>query len=499
MTREELSISLFEEGAVKFGSFTLKSGIVSPFYIDLRQVISCPRLLAEITDLLAAEVADLDFDVISGIPYAALPLASTLAYKLRKPLVFLRKEEKSYGMGGMLVGKRFPGARCIVVDDLITTGGSKMETARALEAEGFTVTRFLVLIDRSRNGAAEMEARGYTLGSVLRGDEMFRILACTGKITQEEEARAQAFLLETPGAERVAGSAANAGSAARSCVTAQVNPPPASAAGLTTGAVKEPLRERVRRIMNRKRSNLILSLDVQSAREFFTILEQTADSIVMVKTHIDILADFTPDFTAELVRFSAERELLILEDRKFADIGNTVRVQFTSGVYRIADWADGVTAHLISGESVIDGCTSESGKNPELFLLARMSSAGNLITPDYTAAVLETAKRRKDRVAGIIGHGNAAAEVAELRAALGPEPLILVPGVGFSRDTDSLGQTYLPAAEPIRGGADCVIAGRAVYRSADPRGAAERLREECWEVYLRAGERREQVHFLRRM
>ena len=492
MTKQELSISLFDEGAVKFGSFTLKSGITSPFYIDLRQVISCPRLLIEITDLLAAEASAQDFDVISGIPYAALPLASTLAYKLAKPLVFLRKEEKQYGMGGLLVGKRFPGARCVVVDDLITTGGSKMETARSLEAEGFKVTRFLVLIDRSRNGEAELDARGYSLGSIIRGDEMFRILAESGRITGDQERLAQEFLLATPGEPTPAATAAESAPAAAPTGSAPTAAEAKRAYAATTsvfapettrGSAHQTMRDRIRTIMREKKTNLILSLDVQNQKDFFEILDKTADSIVMVKTHIDTISDFTPDIIPRLRRCASERNFLILEDRKFADIGNTARSQFTSGIYRTADWADGVTVHLISGESIIDALVPDNGREVGLFLLARMSSAGNLITPAYTAAVLDTVKRRKKTVAGIIGHGKTAAEVAELRDSLGPEPLILVPGVGFSRDTDNLGQTYIPAAEPIRGGADCVIAGRAIYRNENVKGAAARLRAECWEEY----------------
>ena len=85
---------LFEIGAIRLGEFTLKSGIHSPFYIDLRVVISFPDVLAEIGRLMALEAARCGADRIAGIPYAGLPLAVAASLAGRLPLIYPRREEK---------------------------------------------------------------------------------------------------------------------------------------------------------------------------------------------------------------------------------------------------------------------------------------------------------------------------------------------------------------------------------------------------------------------
>jgi uridine monophosphate synthetase len=136
MQNRTLIHKLYEIGAVKFGSFTLKSGLQSPIYIDLRLTVSYPRLLVAISEALLSQVRGAPFDLICGVPYTALPFATAISIQHNIPMILRRKEKKEYGTGKMLEGVFSKGQKCLVVEDVITSGQSLFETIAALEQEG---------------------------------------------------------------------------------------------------------------------------------------------------------------------------------------------------------------------------------------------------------------------------------------------------------------------------------------------------------------------------
>lgn len=191
-----LILQLFEIGAIQFGSFTLKSGISSPIYLDLRTIISFPKLLIEISEALFHEMRSLPCDLLCGVPYTALPLATAISIRHTIPMILRRKERKEHGLGKMVEGVFRKNDRCIILEDIITSGSSILETARDLQKEGLLVEDAVVFIDREQGGAAELAKVGIRVHAVYSLSKVLDLLLSEGKINAETAQIVRTFLLD---------------------------------------------------------------------------------------------------------------------------------------------------------------------------------------------------------------------------------------------------------------------------------------------------------------
>jgi len=195
--KKDIALALHEIGAVKFGEFKLKSGILSPIYIDLRLLCSYPKILKMISEAMIGIAEGLTFDVIAGIPYTALPIATAISLEKDWPMVYARKEVKDYGTRKKIEGVYKEGDTALIIDDLITNGDSKFETIVPFEASGLKIKDFVILVDREQGGARKLEEKGYTLHSVVGINEILDILKEEGKIDEENYNKSKKFIAET--------------------------------------------------------------------------------------------------------------------------------------------------------------------------------------------------------------------------------------------------------------------------------------------------------------
>ncbi len=144
---------------MQFGEFTLKSGLRSPIYIDLRRLVSYPSLLRSIGSAYLGILKALRFDRLAAVPYAAIPIATSISLQGGLPMIYPRKEAKDYGTRAEIEGDYKSGETVVLIDDLATTGGSKFEVIDKLKAAGLQVHDVVVLIDR-QSGAREVSAAG---------------------------------------------------------------------------------------------------------------------------------------------------------------------------------------------------------------------------------------------------------------------------------------------------------------------------------------------------
>lgn len=229
-------------------------------------------------------------------------------------------------------------------------------------------------------------------------------------------------------------------------------------------------------LIDTKQTNLALSADVTQANDLIHLADRLGPDICVLKTHIDIIADFTPALTAELSRLAHKHQFYLFEDRKFADIGNTVKHQYEGGCYHIANWADMINAHSLPGPGIIKAL-AETGRprNRGLLMLAEMSSRGHLMNADYIQKTLQLAEQFPDFVMGFIS-----------QHAVSPNPqwLHMTPGINLQSDSDSLGQRYVtPEKAIIENGTDIIIVGRGITNAIDPLAEARLYRQRGWKAY----------------
>ncbi|MCX8526076.1 orotidine-5'-phosphate decarboxylase [Chryseobacterium formosus] len=447
-SKKEFFLECYKLGIIKFGRFTLKSGIESPFYVDLRPLASDPKILKNLANYLL-EMLPLDnFDLICGVPYAALPMATAMSLESYIPLIIKRKEAKSYGTKKLIEGIYQKGQNCLLVEDVITSGKSLVETIAEVEQEDLKVADIVVVLDREQGGKQLLESKGYRVHTLFNISEVCTILQENGELSDEEVKRIQDFLQgnHIQFEEKTRLSYQQKFEAAQHSVSKKL---------LETALAKE--------------SNLIASADVTTTQELLELAENVGPHIIALKTHIDIISDFDYQNTiVPLKELAAKHQFLLMEDRKFADIGNTQELQFTSGVFKITDWADFVTSQVIGGFESLDCFT-----NVGVVAIIGMSSKGTLTTNNYREEALKVALSHPNVIGGVSQN------------ALPDEILLFTPGVNLADSGDGKGQQYNTPEHVFKTlHTDFIIVGRGIYKSENPAEAAINYKNEGWKAYL---------------
>ena len=183
-TFNQLADGLLKAGCIKFGEFTLKSGLLSPIYIDLRLLISHPELLIQVGKAYMPILKNLHFERLAALPYAAIPIATSICLQGNYPMIYPRKETKKYGTKAVIEGEFQQGERVVVIDDLATTGDSKFEAIEKLTDAGLIVEDVVVLVDRASGANERLEKAGYSFHAVLTIGDLLNHWEQNGKVDQ---------------------------------------------------------------------------------------------------------------------------------------------------------------------------------------------------------------------------------------------------------------------------------------------------------------------------
>lgn len=192
--QQTIAARLLDIGCIKFGQFKLKSGDISPIYLDLRKLTSHPDLLLQVGRAYWSLLESLDFDHLAALPYAGMPVATAVSLLGNWSMVYPRKEEKSYGTKAQVEGVFSEGETAVVIDDLITTGGSKLEAIKKLTDNGLIIKDIVVLIDRSGNARVDLKQLGYQLHAFLTLPDLLAYYQETDLVEKEMISKVRRFL-----------------------------------------------------------------------------------------------------------------------------------------------------------------------------------------------------------------------------------------------------------------------------------------------------------------
>ena len=187
--------ALIENKLLLIGNFVLTSGKISPYYLDLRRLSNYYDIFTDVVNKAIDKIKWLEFDMIIGIATGGVPFASFIACRMGKPLGYIRMEKKVHGTGKILEAI-VEGKKILLVDDVVTTGGSLLKAIEAIEAEGGKVVASLVIIDRLEGAEKKLAEKGVKLFSVYKITDILEYLLNSNLISESDKNNIREYLVK---------------------------------------------------------------------------------------------------------------------------------------------------------------------------------------------------------------------------------------------------------------------------------------------------------------
>lgn len=384
---------LVDVGIVQYGKFTLKSGEQTDIYCDFRRLIGHSKLLQEVCLELGTIMETKTNIVIAGVPIGALPYASTISNLYNIPSIIIREERKTHGTNKIIEGDYNGKEPIVLFEDVITTGGSIMKIIDIVKNEKLEIKEIITILDREKGGIDKLLSMGIKTRSLFTLSQIKKYLQ---------------------------------------------------------SKINRPLITNINKLIQNKKTNLVLAADITNYHKLIELIDKLGPYLLGVKLHIDIFdINIVPELVSNIKLLKAKHNLLIIEDRKFADIGAIV----TKQINIIKDWADIVTAHGIVGHEMMKAL-NDSGIG--ILPIHQLSTVDNLIDTKYSWTVKNMAYQFQN----IIGFITQEHVMDGL--------LNFSPGVNISNNGDNQGQRYNTPETMIKKGTNVFIVGRGIYESNDP-------------------------------
>jgi len=186
---KEFATFLYEKKIIRFGDFTLASGRKSPYYIDLRLVPSFPheyrKMIKGLQNLIAEDIGFENFHSLVSVPTGGLVVAASLATEIVKPLIYVRKQAKEHGTGKSVEGVTCQDMKLLMIEDVVTSGGSVINAIKSIKEEKMIVTDAYAIVDRMEGATQALRDEGVKLHSLLTINDITQVLYDQKLITED--------------------------------------------------------------------------------------------------------------------------------------------------------------------------------------------------------------------------------------------------------------------------------------------------------------------------
>lgn len=450
LRKQRLLKKLLQIGVIQYGDFTLKSGKKSNLYFDFRKVYGHPKILLDIVEQIG-EILDqnskLDDTVICGVPTAGVPYASILSVHHIRPLISLRKEKKEYGMEKMIEGNYNPGDKIILIEDVITTGSSVLDAVQKLSEHDLKTICVITILDRremdfddENENENEDENDGWQKMANLFGTIDLNVISLLTLQDVKDFMKMPTAMMERK--------------------------------------FHNSNAQNLWNIVLAKKTNLAVSLDTCNILNVIILLKQIGEYICMAKIHFDIFLDVNRNSVIEIYRLAHDMNFMIMDDRKYADIGSIVERQLQISRFHYGKM-DYITVQSVFGPGTLSGLKIECQTGGiGCFLVAETSSKNSLITTEYSRRTIGLANEFQNIVSGFI-----------CQKTTGDEGFLhLTPGVNISEKDDSHHQGYRNVEKAVlEDGCDIIIVGRGIYEKTyyDQKHVTQTYQSQGWQALLK--------------
>ena len=444
---------------IKRGTFTLKSGQISNIYVDLKSTIMYPQLMRDISNELSKLIDKNKINnyVIGGVPYGGIPYAVIISQLLNIPMIIIRDNKKQYGMGRQIEGITNNDKQVILIEDVITTGGSVLQQIAILKEYNLTVAMVICILDRG--GADNLRNQGYFVKSLLTLDDnkLFLTNQSLNEYLTINQIKNDYLTIDQIRNDYLKYQSNNRliDQSNNRLIDQKDN----------KSNLDNLLVQNILNIIKSKETNIVLSLDIDDYVKALNILKLVGDYICGVKLHLDIMDSSIIDiFMKELLEIKRKKNFFVIEDRKYADIPFISKKQFNKNIDPYKNVIDMITVHGVCGPKLIE----EMDKlDIGLLLVHSMSVQDNIINEEYS-----------NKVANMIGYKNVVGFISQQK--VNNEYLTFTPGINLLTTNDGLGQSY-KTCEKSPG--DIFIVGRGIYESDNIVETTVLYKNKCFEKF----------------